>query len=548
MRGAVCVDWVEFSWNFDCAPMDPTPPPQRFRLDLASGQLFTDDARIPLTPKLFSMLRFFAENPGRLITRQELLDQLWPETHVTEALVKDYVRKIRKVLNDDAERPHFIETARGMGYRLIGDIPVLGQGPMPDEEVAAVSIPTIAVLPFADASDGGDQAYFATGISEDIIAVLARFRTLIVIARDTSFLYDTDPPDLRLAGRRLAVDYFVKGNVRRAGPRVRINVQMIEAENDRLIWAENYDRQLEDIFAIQDDVAKAVVTNLVGHIEESGRQRAARRRSENLIAYEHLLLGNWHLRQGTEPDVAKARVSFQRAIDLEPTYARAHAEMAFSYLVEFWSDWAAVPEAAVKRAFALAQQATTLDDFDSRGHLYLAAAYHFGQSNFAAAEREYDKAIDLNPNDYDAFCLRSWLLALSGKPDEGIACAEHALRLSPLTTEDCHVAQCLAAYSARRYKDALAALVSIAEPTVQTKALLAMCHAQLGQKGEAKRAMRDFLAALPPKLAEVSDGHLSEWRQYWTMRYPFKDQADLRHMLEGLTKAGMRMDPLSDRA
>ena len=320
---------------------------------------------------------------------------------------------------------------------------------------------------------------------------------------------------------------------------MRVSVQLVDPRDGRLVWAENYDRPLENIFAVQDDIAGAIAANVVGYLEEFGRQRAARKRTENLAVYEHLLIGNWHLRQGTRADVVTAREMFQRAIDLEPANARAHAELAYSYLIEFWSDWTSAPKDAAARAYTYAREATKHDDLDSRAHLCLAAAYHYGRANFTAARREYDRAIQLNPNDYDAFCLRSWLLALSGQVEEGIASAEYALRLSPMTTEDCRVAQCLAAYGARQYEDALAALLSIAEPTAHVNAFLAMCHARLGQHAEARRAMRDFLAVVPQNFAGDPGNDRNGWRRYWATRYPFENKADLHHMLEGLAKAGM---------
>ncbi len=521
------------------------PRSQRICLDLASAQLVTGDSRISLTPRLFSVLRHFAENPGRLITRQELLDRVWPELHVTEALVKDYVRRARKVLGDDAARPRFIETARGLGYRLVGDIVVMKDGAAPAAPALRDSLPAIAVLPFADRSETADQAYLAAGVAEDIMAELARFRSLVVIARDSSFLHGAEPPDMESLARALQVDYLVTGTLRRAGERVRISARLVACRDGRCVWAERYDSPLADIFAVQDDVARAVTAKIVGHIDELGRQRAARKRPETLAVYELLLLGNWHLREGSENDVAEARRLFQRAIDLDPTNARAHADMAFSHLIEFWSDWTVAPKRAADRALSLARKAVSLDDLDARAHLYLATAYYNAASNFEAASLAFDRATELNPNDYDLFCLRSWHLALSGRAEEGIACAEHAIRLSPLTTEDCRVAQCCAAYGARRYQDALAALRSIPEPSNHVRAFLAMCLAQLGQKTEAEKAMADFLAVASKELADHPEHRPEGWRGYWVARYPFRRKEDLEHLLDGLSKAGMPIIPSS---
>jgi TolB-like protein/tetratricopeptide (TPR) repeat protein len=522
------------------------PRSERICLDLAAAQLVKGDSRISLTPRLFSVLRHFAENPGRLITRQELLDRVWPEIHVTEGLVKDYVRRARKVLGDDAVRPRFIETARGLGYRLVGDIDVSSENPPSPLARSESRAPAIAVLPFADRSDTVGQSYYAAGVAEDIMAELARFRSLIVIARDSSFLRGAEPPDVRTLARDLSVDYLVRGTLCRAGDRVRISVQLIDGRNGRCIWAERFDRQLKDIFAVQDEVARSITSKVVGHVNAVGLERAARKRPENMAVYELLLMGNWHLREGTESDIAKARDLFQAAIGLDPANARAYGEMAFSYLIEFWSDWTAAPNEAADMALSLARKATSLDDLDARAHLYLATAYYNAASNFEAASLEFDRAMQLNPNDYDVFCLRSWLLVLAGQAEEGIACAELAIRLSPLTTEDCREAQSCAAYGARRYNDALAALLSIPEPRNHVNALRAMCHAQLGQHAEAEKAMKDFLAVASEELVDHPDLRPEGWRGYWSTRYRFKRREDLEHMLEGLSKAGMQIGPSSD--
>lgn len=524
------------------------PRSERICLDLAAAQLVKGDSRISLTPRLFSVLRHFAENPGRLITQQELLDRVWPELHVSEGLVKDYVRRARKVLGDDAARPRFIETARGLGYRLVGDIDVSSENPPSPLARSESRAPAIAVLPFADRSDTVGQSYFAAGVAEDIMAELARFRSLIVIARDSSFLQGAEPPDVRTLARDLSVDYLVRGTLCRAGDRVRISVQLIDGRNGRCIWAERYNRQLEDIFAVQDEVARSISSKVVGHVDAVGLERAARKRPENMAVYELLLMGNWHLREGTEDDVAEARRLFQRAIDFDPTNPRAHAEMAFSHLIECWSDWTADPKKAADMALSLARKAVSLDDLDSRAHLYLAAAYYNAGWNFEAASLAFDRATELNPNDYDLFCLRSWHFVLSGRAEEGIDCAEHAIRLSPLTTEDCRVAQCCAAYGARRYQDALAALRSIPEPSNHVRAFFAMCHAQLGQQAEAEKAMADFLAVASKELAYHPEHRPEGWRGYWVARYHFRRKEDLEHMLDGLSKAGMAITPSSGGA
>lgn len=520
--------------------MTQVEPASALHFDPGDARLWVDGREAQLTPTQTSMLRYFALNSNRVISKQELLDKVWPDTHVTEDLVKDYVRKLRRILDDDPSRPRFIETVRGMGYRFVGAVSLPGVDDLTQSAVAAArSAPSIAVLPFTDASDGDDQAYFSAGIAEDILAELSRFRSLVVIARDSSFSYDAETAAATRVGRELDAQYVLRGSVRRAGDRLRIHARLIEADSDVCVWAERYDRRLVDVFAVQTEVSAAIVSTLVGHLEDFGRRRAARKEPGDLAVYDCLLLGNWHLRKGDRLDLLEARRLYRRAIELEPTSARAHAELAFSYLYEFWSDWTADYKAAVDTAFTLAKRAVALDQLDSRAHLYLAAGHRSATHDFDLAEAHFRMAHKLNPNDYDVFCLRAWLLVFSGKAEEGIACAAHAIRLSLLTTEDCYGAQCVAAYSAGRYEEALMALGSIPEPSNIVNAYRAMCCAQLGRAPEARRAMADYLATASTDMATYPGTDSDRWRQYWAVTMPFKNPEDLEHFLDGLRKAGL---------
>ena len=514
-------------------------------LDLSEGRLWNGGREVALTPTSFSMLRYFVSHPNRLIPKQELLDRVWPDTHVGEGLVKDYVRRLRRLLGDDPAAPAFIETARGRGYRFVGDIAVTG-AEMTKNPLALDSAPSIAVLPFEDTSDGADQNHFATGIADGIIGALTRFRSLVVIAKDSSFVYGARPKTMGRLARELDVRYVVRGTVRRDGGRARIQVQLIDAASGAYVWAERYDREVSDVLALQDEVSATIAATLVGRVETFDRQRVARKGPDDLMAYDCLLLGGQSLRQGSKDDVLEARRMFRRAIELEPTYARAHAELSLSYLLEFWSVWSTARQAAVDEAFALASKAVALDEFDGRAHIYLAAAYHFGKQNFELAEAEYDKAFALNSLDYDYYCLRAWLLVESGRADEGIADAERAVRLSPLTTEDCYAGLSLGAYSARRYDEALAALDRIVEPSNRVNIHLAMCYAQLGRQTEARRAATDYLAMARQELGDFpgEDGEL--WRRYWARKFPFKYADDFEHMLEGLRMAGFPLTAVQD--
>ena len=223
--------------------------------------------------------------------------------------------------------------------------------------------PSVAVLPFENMSGDPDQAYFADGITEDIITELSRFRTLFVIARNSSFAFRDQSVDIAEVGRRLGVQFVVEGSVRKAGNRIRVTAQLIEAPSGHHLWAERYDRELEDIFAVQDEVTQAIVSALPGRLEDAGRESAARKPTESMTAYDYVLLGMQLMRHYTKQAVADARLMAQKAVELDPRYARAHALVAMTHLWEV--PFLFSKQVTLDEALKSAERAVVLDDEDS---------------------------------------------------------------------------------------------------------------------------------------------------------------------------------------
>jgi len=399
--------------------------------------------------------------------------------------------------------------------------------------------PSIVVLPFTNMSGDPEQDYFADGLTEDVIAQLGRFRSMFVIGSTSSFVYKSQTPKVQDVSREFGVAYVVQGNVRKAGNRVRITVELVEAATGRQLWAERYDRELEDIFAVQDDVTNKIVSTLAGQIEDLDRRRAAGKRTKDLAAYELVLLGEQAEKEWTKDGVLRARALFQQALVRDPDNARAHASMARSFLDELWSDWTMGWEAAAELAFDWAQKAVALDALDNRARTNLGVAYHLAKGNFEAALVQFAKALDLNPNDADAYCLQGWCHVLAGEGDEAITCTDRALQLSPFDIYECHLAQFVAHYIARRYVDALTSLSRIPDPGYAIQAFRAACCAQLGRDAEAQQAMANFMAEAPEEIADWPGEDSKAWRRYWTYHYPFQDAGNLEHLLDGFRKAGL---------
>ena len=399
--------------------------------------------------------------------------------------------------------------------------------------------PSIAVLPFANMSGDPEQEYFADGITEDIITELGRFRSILVIARNSSFSYKGHPVDVKEVGRQLSVQYLVEGSVRKAANRVRVTVQLVETQSGNHLWSERYERDLENIFSVQDEITQSIVANLAGRLEDAGHERALRKTPENLTAYDLLLQGRYFLNRRTKEDLLSARELYQRALEFDPRYVPAYIELAYSYIFEATSDWAEAPETAARQAFDFARKAVGIDDRDSRAHLVLAWAYFRVKANFELAASQLEQAITLNPNDYYNYCFKSWFLTCSGDPDEGIVCANEALRRSPLVNDGCLYSIGFADYMAGRYEQALTTFGKMSFTFVEVQACIGACYAQIGRMDDARTAANEFLDRARAELAIYPAKDSDSWREYWLRLLPFKEASKLEHLLDGLRKAGL---------
>ncbi len=399
--------------------------------------------------------------------------------------------------------------------------------------------PSIAILPFTNMGGDAEQEYFSDGITEDIITGLGRFRDLVVIARGSSFLLKGEPIETAEAAGKLGVQYALKGSVRKSGNRVRVTVQLIEAKEGHQIWAESYDRVLEDVFEVQDDITQRIISTLAVRLEHSDRKRVSRKGDVNLTAYDCLLRGKKYFADFhcSKDDNLRAREMFERAIELDPEYATVYACLAATYLTEVEEGWTETPEAAGERAIELARKAIELDDLDSYAHLILAAAYFRVRGNLELTKTQIQRALELNPNDYWNYCFKCWFSSCTGELEESIFCGQEAARRNPFLADSCLRNVGIAEYFAGRYDDALESLGKMTNPGAEAIACIAASYAQLGRDPEAQAAAAEFCSraheiGLEPKSDRES------WRTFWTKRQ-FKDPTSLEHLLDGFRKAGL---------
>jgi adenylate cyclase len=391
----------------------------------------------------------------------------------------------------------------------------------------SVRKPSIAVLPFLNISGDPEQEFFADGLTEDIITELSRFRQLLVISRNAVFVHKGKPIKAQQIAREFGVDYVVEGSVRKAADRVRVTVQLIDGETETHIWAERYDRKLEDIFAIQDEVTSAIAATLSGRIEAARHDRVQRKPTENMAAYEYVLTGKvLHHRSNRESN-AEAILMLNRAIDLDPNYAHAHAWKACVTGQAWLHGWCEDQTASLRVIIDELQTALSLDDNDADVHRVLAAVKLIFNEHDKAAYHQ-DRALSLNPNSDLIVVQQGEVLTWLGRPKEGIEWIRRAMRLNPYHPERFWSHLGRAQYTARIYADAIESFSKLTAPDHTHHAFLAASSAQLGNRVAAVAHAREVLQ-------RKQDFTVSGYLQ--TLHY--QQPSDTDHVREGLLKAGL---------
>jgi adenylate cyclase len=392
---------------------------------------------------------------------------------------------------------------------------------------AAVVKPSIAVLPFANMSGDPEQEFFADGLTEDILTELSRRRELFVISRTSSFVYKGKAANLREVAQKLGARYLVEGSVRKAADRVRITVQLIDTATDGHIWAERYDRKLDDIFAVQDEITTAIVATLPGRLEAAQQDQLVRMKPSSLAAYECALAAKVLHHKSTREDNVEALVLVDRALTLDPDYAHAHAWRGCILGQAYSNAWANDPEATFKEVMVELDHAIALDDNDADVHRILAAV-SIVRNDFTRARYHQDRALALNPN-YDLVVVQmgelfTWL----GQAEEGVDWIRKAMKLNPHHPARFWSHLGKAYFVGRQYAQAIEAFMHMANPDTLLHGFLAASYAWLGDTTAA--------GAHVGRMREL-DGTLDLERFLATMH--FAREQDLQHLREGLHNAGL---------
>ena len=392
--------------------------------------------------------------------------------------------------------------------------------------------PRILVMPFTDASIESGQDFFTRGITDNIITVLTSFRELFVFAFNTSQASPDKLSDSAKAKEQLEARYVVEGSVQRTAKRIRIAAHLIDVEEEQHIWAQNYDRDVDDLLDVQDEISGLIVSSLMGKVEESDWRRAQKKAPADLYPYELTLQGKMSMNDYSEAGVRAARNCYQKAIDLDSGYAPAYAGMAVSYAFEYLGVWCASPESVMDKMLGYAQKALELDSTNIMARYATAFAY-FWRGEYERASIEIEQAIECNPNDYHTVCLKGWILTYSGELNEGLQCTADAMRTNPYAADSCLEIIGTGEYLSGNYDQALRAFGKMKSMGFHKLCGLAACYAQMGRTDEAAR--------IGQQISEIENETLQQdrWQDFWDRVYRFRNPVDRQHFLEGMTKAGI---------
>ena len=507
-------------------------------LDPDRRELKRASAVVSIGPQVFDLLLHLIKNRAHVVSKDDLLEAVWQGRIVSESTITSHINAARTAIGDNGQEQRFIRTVARKGFHFVGEVSESTSNAGEIESAAAPALalpdkPSIAVLPFMNLSGDAEQDYFADGMVEDIITGLSHIRWLFVIARNSSFTYKGRASDDKQVGAELGVRYVLEGSVRKAANRVRITGQLIDATTRGHLWAERYEGALDDIFALQDRITENVVSAIARQLERAEIERAKRKPTESLDAYDYYLRGMARFHVGTREAVGDAIALFGKAIELDPEYASAYGMAAWSIFWRRLNGWADDRAEESAEGARLARHAIEVGQEDAvaltrGGH---ALAHFTGDLDQGVAL--LDRALALNPNLAAAWFLGAYLRLWRGDPDAAIERFQHAMRLSPLDSEmfRMQAGMAWAHLLARRFDEASSwAEKAFREMPVFTLAAgaIAASHALAGHADEAQRAV-SHLRKLDPTI-RVS--RIKEW-------LPFLRPEDAALFADGLRKAGL---------
>lgn len=526
-----------------------------------------------LEPQVMAVLLCLAKYQGEVVSRETIEAQAWPNRVVGYDSLSTAIIKLRKALADNSKKPRYIETVPKRGYRLIATVePATTKSTEPNQpnnkikpkrppvQLAAIisviiialglvlysKMPylfthtqitqitqnnTIAVLPFKNMSEDIQQEYFSDGITADLITDLSKISGLSVIARNSVFSYKDSDIDVRQIGKELSVNYIIEGSVRKSNNMVRISARLIDTSNGHNLWAERFDGGLKNVFSLQDNVTTKIIAALQLKLSDCEQQQLARKYTDSFKAYDHFLHG-WQLFWNySKESNAIAKEYFKKAIELDPKFARAYANLALSYAYDVLNGWTTTPEKNLKLAKELSQKAIELDDE--------LAQVHWAVGFTALISREYQyalsesqKVIDLDPNNADGYGLLAATLNYAAKPQDALVYMQKAMQLNPLHPSVYKIIMGEIYFNLRDYKNAVTQFEHALKRNPnnhESRLWLTASYAHLNRINDANWQLEHIRSSDPAISISKIESVI-----------PLKDPMQLKHFVDGLHKAGLK--------
>lgn len=500
--------------------------------------------QIALEPLAFGMLELLVRHRDRVVSKDELLDELWTGKVVSDATISGTLKALRHALGDSGGEQKIIRTVRGHGYRFVAAIEddVLAGQRVVVQSIRDVSIanpalpakPSVAVLGF-DSVGGDPNDLFAEGLAVDLDAQLARLHGLFVIARESARLFSTRTTALREIGERLGVRYLVFGSTQRAGKRIRATINLTNAETQQTVWTDHFDRTLEDIFSVQDEIVEAVTTSLLPEIERAEMERARLIPTENLDAWECYHRAMWHNFRFTAGDSAQARALLTRAGELDPHFARAHSGLSFNHFLQAFLHTDTSVNKHIELAVSCAEKSVDLDAQDAMSHWVLGRAL-FLRKDHERALRSLDTALTANPNYAQGRYAKGFVEVHASREKQALSDLDVAQRLSPFdpllfAMKSCRAISMAIQGDAQTASNWAVEATESANAHFHIHAVAAACCAMAGKDAEA-RQLAQRVEALHPGYTVAT----------YEQSFPHTDASHRILFQDGLIAAGIALE------